>query len=242
MKRSLYVSLLTIMYFSACQGSEELEQSQEKEYTVSIMARIGKTVSGARYLQDNENAIASFSKADDIGVFMDNDSAVRWIFDGTSWTTEKSVFWKDKNQEHTFYAYYPHSGSKAESKENIKMPSLDSQNGTWENIDQYDFLVASRKLSYDTDLGNVAFSGDYSFKHILSLLKISIKGEGDMAQAVIDKIRLEGNELMTQGHYSFETNRITISETPKETLPDYSVTHHEQSRCFFLFYPERGRE
>lgn len=44
MKRSLYVSLLTIMYFSACQGSEELEQSQEKEYTVSIMARIGKTV------------------------------------------------------------------------------------------------------------------------------------------------------------------------------------------------------
>lgn len=55
MKRSLYVSLLTIMYFSACQGSEELEQSQEKEYTVSIMARIGKTVSGARYLQDHEN-------------------------------------------------------------------------------------------------------------------------------------------------------------------------------------------
>lgn len=84
MKRSLYVSLLTFMCFSACQGSEELEQLQEKEYTVSIMARIGKTVSGARYLQDNENAIASFSKADDIGVFMDNDSAVRWIFDGTS--------------------------------------------------------------------------------------------------------------------------------------------------------------
>ena len=29
--------------------------------------------------------------ADDIGVFMDNDSAVRWIFDGTSWTTEKKI-------------------------------------------------------------------------------------------------------------------------------------------------------
>lgn len=98
------------------------------------------------------------------------------------------------------------------------MPSLDSQNGTWENIDQYDFLVTSRKLSYDTDLGNVAFSGDYSFKHVLSLLKINIKGEGDMAQAVIDKIRLEGNGLMTQGYYSFETNSITISETPKETF------------------------
>ena len=42
MKRSLYVSLLTIMYFSACQGSEELEQSQEKEYTVSIWQESGK--------------------------------------------------------------------------------------------------------------------------------------------------------------------------------------------------------
>ena len=58
------------------------------------------------------------------------------------------------------------------------------------------------------DLGNVAFSGDYSFKHVLSLLKINIKGEGDMAQAVIDKIRLEGYGLTTQGYYSFETNRF----------------------------------
>ncbi len=56
-----------------------------------------------------------------------------------------------------------------------------------------------------------------------------------MAQAVIDKIRLEGNGLTTQGYYSFETNSITISETPKETFPDYSVTHHEQSGCFFFF-------
>ena len=101
----------------------------------------------------------------------------------------------------------------------------------------YTHLVASRKLSYDTDLGNVAFSGDYSFKHILSLLKISIKGEGDMAQAVIDKIRLEGNELMTQGHYSFETNRITISETPKETFqitPSHTMNNQDVSFYFIL--------
>ncbi len=107
MKRSLYVSLLTIMYFSACQGSEELEQSQEKEYTVSIMARIGKTVSGARYLQDHENAIASFSKTDDIGVFMDNDSAVRWIFDGTSWIQKRVSFGKIKTRNILFTLIIP---------------------------------------------------------------------------------------------------------------------------------------
>ncbi len=63
-----------------------------------------------------------------------------------------------------------------------------------------------------------------------------------MAQAVIDKIRLEGNGLTTQGYYSFETNSITISETPKETFQITPSPHHEQSGYFFLFYPERGRE
>lgn len=237
MKRTLYVSLLAIGCFSACQGSEESEQSQEKEYTVSIMARIGKTIPGARYLQENENTAAGFTTGDDIGVFMDDDNAVRWIFDGTSWTTGKSVFWKDKDEEHTFCAYYPHSGSEAENKGNITMPSLDSQDGTWENLGRYDFLTASRTLSYHDGLGNVAFTGDYSFKHILSLLKINIKGEGDMAQAVIDKIILEGNELMTQGYYSFETNSITIGETPKETLriaPAHTMNNQEASFYFIL--------
>jgi hypothetical protein len=83
----------------------------------------------------------------------------------------------------------------------------------------------------------VAFSGDYSFKHVLSLLKINIKGEGDMAQAVIDKIRLEGNGLTTQGYYSFETNSITISETPKETFqitPSHTMNNQDVSFYFIL--------
>ena len=61
-----------------------------------------------------------------------------------------------------------------------------------------------------------------------------------MAQAVIDKIRLEGNGLTTQGYYSFETNSITISETPKETFqitPSHTMNNQDVS---FLFYPERG--
>lgn len=58
-----------------------------------------------------------------------------------------------------------------------------------------------------------------------------------MAQAVIDKIRLEGNELMTQGHYSFETNSITISETPKETFqitPSHTMNNQDVSFYFIL--------
>lgn len=66
---------------------------------------------------------------------MDNDSVVCWIFDGIFWIIEKSVFWKDKNQEYIFYVYYFYFGFKVESKENIKMFFFDSQNGIWENID-----------------------------------------------------------------------------------------------------------
>ena len=55
------------------------------------------------------------------------------------------------------------------------MPSLDSQNGTWENIDQYDFLVASRKLSYDTDLGNVPFR---AIIHLSTFVTIKDKHKG----------------------------------------------------------------
>ena len=58
-----------------------------------------------------------------------------------------------------------------------------------------------------------------------------------MAQAVIDKIRLEGNGLTTQGYYSFETNSITISETPKETFqitPSHTMNNQDISFYFIL--------
>lgn len=230
-KKALYISLLTMIFFSACQKGEESEQ-QEKEYTVSIMARIGKSISEPRYEQDDEKATANFIKNDDIGVFMDDGNSVRWVFDNTSWTTESSIYWEDRDKTHDFCAYYPYS--EAESKENIKMPSLDNQVGKWENIARYDFLVASKSLSYNEDHGNVAFSGEYSFKHVSSLLKMNIKGEGDMAKAVIDKIVLEGNDLVTQGYYSFKTNSVTFSGTPKETL--YIAPAHLMNSQNVSFY------
>lgn len=78
---------------------------------------------------------------------MDDVGAVCWTFDGTAWSTSNSIFWEDKNNAHTFCAYYPFSSSATEDRKRIKMPSLDSQNGSWTNIAKYDFLTASRSLS-----------------------------------------------------------------------------------------------
>lgn len=238
MRNALYASLLAMLFFSACQDSGESEQLQEKGYTVSILARIGKPSPKARYEQIDGNANAEFAKGDDIGVFIDNDNAVCWKFDGTAWSTSNSIFWKDADKPHTFCAYYPFSASEAENKESIKMPSLESQNGSWENIAQYDFLVASKSLSYKEDHGNVSFTNNHSFKHISSLLKINIKAEGDMAEAVIDKVALEGSGLMTQTYYSFATGNIAIDNTnPKESFvitPKHSMDNHDVSFYFIL--------
>lgn len=238
MKKALYVSLLAIILFFSCQESGESEQVQEREYTVSIMARIGKSLPNARYKQDNENVNAEFAKTDDMGVFMDDADAVCWIFDGTAWSANNSIFWKDKDNTHIFCAYYPYSNSEAENKTRIKMPSLDSQSGSWENIAKYDFLVASKTLSYAEDRGNVAFSGEHSFKHVSSLLKINIKGEGEMAKAVIDDITLEGGDLITQTYYSFETNSVTTDDTvTKETFsiaPRHSMDSQDATFYFIL--------
>ena len=238
MKKALYASLLAIIFFSSCQENEESEQIQDKEYTVSIMARIGKPVPDARYEQNNETVEARFTNKDEIGVFMDDADAVCWTFDGTAWSTSNSIFWEDKNSTHIFCAYYPFSSLAVEDKKRIKMPSLNDQDGSWKNIPKYDFLVASRNLSYTEDHGNVVFSGEHSFRHISSLLKINIKGEGEMEKAVIDEITLKGGGLITQTYYSFETNSVTADNTvTKETIsiaPDHSMEGQDASFYFIL--------
>lgn len=40
MKKALYASLLAIIFLFSCQENEELEQIQDKKYTVSIMREL----------------------------------------------------------------------------------------------------------------------------------------------------------------------------------------------------------
>lgn len=225
MKKLLSVSLpaITLLLLAACQTNVEEEQLQEKEYTVSITARIGKQTQApeARYTQTDE-INAQFAEGDDIGVFMDDKDVVRWERTSIAWATDQTIYWEDNNQKHTFHAYYPYTGCTAESKNSIQMPVLDNQDGTWEGIPKHDFLVASKTLSYSDNAGNVAFTGENAFKHVSVLLKINIANEGDMMGGTIDKISLEGENLITQTYYSFGTGEVTTGEsTPKST---FSIT------------------
>lgn len=235
MKKALYVSFLTVLLSSACQRNEEPKVS---ECTVAIMARIGKTIPQARYQQVlDATAMANFASGDRIGVYMDDGEAVCWTLDKTSWSSESTVYWADKENSHTFCAYYPYSETGLAGKERVKMPALGSQDGSWGNIPQHDFLVATKKLSYNEASGVVSFTGDNAFKHVSSLLKINIKADGDMSEATINKITLGGNGLIAQGYYSFETESVTLSEDSENSLsisPEHSMDSQDVSYYFIL--------
>lgn len=238
MKKYPIVSLpaIALLFLSACQANGE--QPEEKEYTVSVTARIGKQVSEARYAQTDEDAIAQFAEKDDMGVFMDDKDVVQWKYGSINWSTSQTIYWEDNNRKHTFHAYYPYTGSTAESKDRIQMPALGNQDGTWKGIPQRDFLVASKTLAYSDDNGNVAFTGDNAFKHVSVLLKINIANEGDMMGSTIDQISLEGNDLLTQTYYSFGTGKVTtggsISSNTLSIAPNHTMTDQDTPFYFIV--------
>lgn len=246
MENTLYASLVMALLCTACQNEAETELQQEKEYTVSIMARIGKPVSDARYVQQAEDieSAADFATDDKIGVYMDdNDEAVCWTYSGISWTTEKTLYWEDKESEHTFYAYYPYSETGSTGIDKVKMPSLSKQDGSWENIPKYDFLVASKKLSYNDAAGVVSFTDNNAFKHVSSLLKIGIKAEGNMKEANIRQITLEKDGLTDQSYYSFDTECVTFNGNTENTLRiDLDHFMNNQDVFYYFILNGKGRE
>ena len=69
------------------------------------------------------------------------------------------------------------------------------------------------------------------------------KGEYENTNIPVSGITVTGTEATGYTLTVYSCLLYTSHQRNSQgNLPDYSVTHHEQSRCFFLFYPERGRE
>lgn len=220
MKNTWIVPLLATSFWGvSCQENGTSEDFQEKEHSVFITAKIGKPVLEARYVQSTEKASANFSPNDCIGVFMDGTLA-GFTMNSSAWvTSSEDFFWPDREEEHMFHAFYPYTDATADATtELVPMPSLKGQDGTWENLSQFDFLVATKTLAYQDDAGKVAFSGENAFKHVSSLLKINLKAEGDLANATITKITLQGENLVTSTSYSFTTGNVTTDRKEESAL------------------------
>lgn len=209
MNNSVFMwSCLAMTFFVACQQTE-VENMEAEDLRMSVSASINNQGESpkSRYAGSAPNDV-DFVENDKIGIFMNEEPAMKWTYQKNSkaelqWKSEEWVYWPDKENPYTFYAFYPYHADA--SVTSVPMPDLSEQDGTWTNICQFDFLVATTRQSYGTN-GVVSFEDDAAFTHVSSLLQLTFKGNGDLSTAVLNKITLEGTDIVTPSTYSFRAS------------------------------------
>ena len=225
MNRKLLSVFCCMALLAGCQQTDEIEELGDK-LPMSVEASIVKTM-GSRYavIDEDPNQL-SFANGNAIGMAVEGEEFVEWTLNGSTWTpTGDCVYWPDKNTAYKFNAFYPFADVTDEG--GIKMPSLSGQDGTMATIATKDFLAITKSESYVTNNGVVSFTGDYSFKHVSALVKITLKGEGDLLNTTINNITLKGDDIISTSTYKFsETgNPIGVVEVAaNETGDEISIT------------------
>ena len=215
MKRNVLSAFCCMALLAGCQQADEIEELGDK-LPMSVEASIVKTM-GSRYAVQNEDPNQlSFVEGNAIGVAVEGEGFVKWTLNGSTWTpTGDCVYWPDKNTAYKFNAFYPFADVTDEG--GIKMPSLSGQDGTMATIATKDFLAITKSESYVTNNGVVSFTEDYSFKHVSALVKMTLKGEGDLLNATINNITLKGDDIISTSTYKFSKTgdpigKVTVAQ------------------------------
>lgn len=222
-------------FFVACQQAE-VENLKADDLRMSIVASINGQNENpdSRYAGEDPDNV-EFTADDAIGLFVDNNPAVEWVYDGEDWSSgENVVYWPDKTKSHTFRAFYPYA--ETDSYASVPMPSLLNQTGTIESISACDFLVATKSQTY-TDGGTVEFKGtESSFKHVSTLLQLTFVEGSELTGAVLNKIKIEGSNIVTSSSYSFDTKSVTLnSNTTSDVLMVEGLSHKMSDGGNFYF-------
>lgn len=238
MKKRIIAGCLGVCGFLVgCHQTDDIDFIHE-DLKISVVASIegSDNLVASRYVGDTPNSV-SFVDGDEIGMSVNGRAFVKWTKDanGDGWSPDgNAVFWDDKTSDHSFVVFYPYD-SKA-TIERIPMPDLSEQQGTMESVAEKDFLVAQKTQTYGTN-GVVEFKylnelGDYSFKHESSLVMITLKGEGELASATINKISINGTNLFTPSNYVKSNGGLIVEiddESGKDLL-ELSLSHQMESK------------
>ena len=246
MKKKIYFAAICCMAMLAgCQQAEEIVNPSE-ELVMSVEASIEDAI-GSRYASNNVNGTPNslkFDSGDNIGVFVGEKGVTKWTKSETdSWgTTPNPVYWPGKESAgYDFYAFYPYPTETSEfSKEDVPMPSLEGQIGTIASLSACDFMVATAHSAYNDDNGKVSFTGETNcFKHVSSLVAITIQKESDLKESVINKISFEGanTNLGALTSYSFKTETVSV-KTAKDKMEsaDLGVSMAEEESDKTLYF------
>lgn len=242
MRNSFFATVCCMAMLAGCQQAEEITNPSE-ELPMAIEASIESQM-GSRYASVNNDGTPNslvFTAGDKIGVFVDNRAAAQWTKgDGDNWTsTPNTIYWPDKVNSYDFYAFYPYQ--KATSITSVPMPSLAGQTGTIESLSACDFMVATANQSYTSNNGTVSFTGtNNKFKHVSSLVAITILKESDLKVSTITKISFEGasgTNLGSNTIYSFETGTVTANtniDNVTSTTLNVSMTEANADKTLYF--------
>lgn len=238
MKKRIIAGCLGVCGFLVgCHQTDDIDFIHE-DLKMSVVASIegSDNLVASRYVGDTPNSV-SFVDGDEIGMSVNGRAFVKWTKDanGDGWSPDgNAVFWDDKTSDHSFVAFYPYDSNAA--IERISMPDLSGQQGTMESIAEKDFLMAQKTQTYGTN-GIVEFkyldeSLDYSFKHVSSLVVVTLKGEGELASATINKISINGANLFTPSDcVKIDGGFIVdIDETKRKDLLELPLSHQMESK------------
>lgn len=228
MKKNFVIGLMLGM-LCACQQEANLKESENGKWQLGVTAAIDAS-KGARTGMDGVHT--DFVASDEIGFFMpEEETPVRWIYQGVgNWTSEVSLYWPDKETSFSFAAFYPFAEGAVRSK--IPMPDLSLQKGGLEEVGDYDFLLAETTCSYATSLeGKVPFTGESSFKHLYSLIRITLKDAYEAAEIqriVLKRVAFSGTGMVKPHYYDLTGRQMKpVSEAAGGDELKWSIAAEE---------------
>lgn len=206
-------SCMAVLVLTSCQQGNLSEEISTDNLALGLQASIAGEIFSRTSTQ--EDGHTTFVQGDKIGLFMPEETnAVLWTLGESSWQPSVPLFWPDQKHDYSFCAFYPYA-EEAE-RTSIPMPDLSTQDGELEHIGKYDFLVAKKTCSYQTNAGKVSFTDEAAFRHIYSLVMVTlVKNEKD-AETTLKTVAFEGKGILSKHTYDFTEKQMQpVAEAPE---------------------------
>ena len=225
MKKNYVWAIALSMLVAACQQEQISEQGTVENTTIRIQANISDNQTSRTTTPTTGET--TFAPNDQIGFFMPEASTpTLFTYNTSKWESETTLAWPDLTNDFTFCAFYPYKESA--TRENIPMPDLTTQTGELTDIGNYDFLAATKTCKFSTTGGIVSFTDADSFKHIYSLLLITLTDSED-ATTLLQSASISGAGCFTNYAYRFteDGTEEIFKPTGNEEKNEWSVSYQE---------------
>lgn len=205
MKTKQLVGMALSLMMVACQ--QEYAPSQEAEgESEDIRLRASISDGNVSRTTVQEDGTTVFASDDEMGFFMpEAETPVRFVYDEGKWSAEGEQAWPDLTTRFTFCAFYPYQDGAV--RERVPMPDLSAQTGEMADIGNFDFLAATKTCGFADANGEVSFTGADAFKHVYSLLVITLTDEDEVA-TLLKSARLTGAGCFTSHDYRFTESGV----------------------------------